>query len=139
MYDPWADLKSRPGIVFNMANLPTGDAWWLPGIQAIAINKGMSRVERRCALAHELAHVDLGDIHMNGRAGRRNEDEADQLAARRLINIDDLIGVIFADSYAAAADDLDVSEHILRVRMKHLHPAERGALKRARSMREETA
>ncbi|HEY3925238.1 MAG TPA: ImmA/IrrE family metallo-endopeptidase [Acidothermaceae bacterium] len=139
MYDPWADLKSRPGIVFNMASLPTGDAWWLPGIQAIAVNRGLSRIERRCALAHELAHVDLGDVHMDGRAGRRNEDEADQLAARRLITIEELAAVIFADDYQTAADALDVSEHILRVRMKHLHPAERGALKRARSMREETA
>lgn len=138
-YDPWGDLKSRPELTFGMARLQVGQAWWFAGLRAIAVDSRLGRIERRCAMAHELAHVDLGDVHMEGRAGRRNEDAADQLAARRLIVLDDLLAVIHSPDHATAASDLDVTEHILRVRLRHLHPAERGAVQRARSMREDAS
>ncbi len=91
------------------------------------------RDERRCALAHATAHLDLGHNEvMSPVIEAREENAADQLAARRLIPVDDLIDCARAGMTAEeVAAHLDVTSHTLQVRNAHLHPSKRAALRRA--------
>ena len=87
----------------------------------------LSAVERRCALSHEIAHVDLGHRH-SGHLwfDDHQEREANTLAARRLIDIDAL-----ADAFSVTRDDralgelLNVVVAVVHTRFAHLHPSER--------------
>ena len=58
-YNPWADLRAREELTCAVTRLPDGwgDAWYDPVTHGIVIDDRLSRVERRCVLAHELAHV----------------------------------------------------------------------------------
>src|SRR4051812_19181877 len=99
---------------------------WVPDFDVVLIDQALDRAGRRCTLAHELAHIDLG----HGRAGhKRDEGAADQLAARRLMTVQQLMTVVgWTASPVEAALELDVTEHMLAVRLKHLHPSELHAL-----------
>lgn len=137
LYSPWEDLAARPHLTYVKTRLPVADAWYLPDVPGIAIDDRLTRIESRCVLAHELAHIDLGHHHQvagtgrgTGRIARRNESEADQLAARRLVNLHELVRRLLGASCRwEVADSLDVTEHLLTVRLEHLHPAERAYLK----------
>ena len=138
-YDPWqdADARSDVDVVIDPALPPgRGDAWWIRMLRAIAIRDGLHPTHRRCVLAHELVHVDADDDQLAGhgpdgtRLGRRQEQRADRTAARRLIRLQDLVAAIAthpADP-AAVAHELDVTQHVLRTRLEHLHDAERATL-----------
>lgn len=139
LYDPWSDLASRPHLTYVTTRLPLADAWYLPDVPGIAMDDRLTRTERRCVLAHELAHIDLGHHHQpagNGpgtsRMARRNERDADMLAARRLICIYRLAAALAEERHCRwhVAELLDVTEQLLQVRLEHLHPSERALLKR---------
>jgi Zn-dependent peptidase ImmA (M78 family) len=137
-YDPWADLHARPHICcdWHSVELPLGDGWWLPDVLGIVLDRRLTRVERRCALAHELRHVDHGDeqvahIGPDGpRLGRRQEARADREAAHKLIELDDLAAAMraYIDHPAAVADDLDVTLAVLHCRLDTMTAAERSEL-----------
>lgn len=89
--------------------------------KVVLVDTEAHRSARRCALAHAVAHIDLGHVPESGRAGRRYEDHADQLAARRLIPLDRLADVLtWALGPDEVADELDVTEHMVRVRVRML-------------------
>lgn len=128
-YNPWSDLAGRPELTFGVTNLPdgSGDAWWLPDVPGIAMNRGLTRTRRRCALAHELVHAEVGDrpCHDNGpdgpRLARRDELFADRVSAERLISLDGLADALaWALSPEEVADELDVTPHVARVRIRNL-------------------
>lgn len=137
-YNPWADLASRPHICCDThtVELPSGRGWWLPDVMGIVLDRRLTRVERRCALAHELQHVDYGDVQVAGvgpdgpRMARRQERRADREAARRLVHVEALVVALRAHPHdpAAVADELDVTIDVLRCRLEDLHPGERGHL-----------
>lgn len=138
LYCPWEDLAGRPELTFVRMRLPVADALYMPDVPGIAVDDRLNRVERRCVMAHELAHIDLGHHHQvagcgpgTSRIQRRRECEADQLAARRLLSIREM-GEALAPASCRweAADSLDVTEHLLDVRLEHLHPSERAYLRR---------
>jgi hypothetical protein len=115
------------------------DGWYLSDVPGIALDDRLTRIQRRCVLAHELAHIDL-DHHDqvagcgpgSARLARRNEVAADRLAARRLIRLDDLISWLpYAAGSSEAAELLDVTEQLLGVRLAALDARERGILDRA--------
>lgn len=150
IYDPWQDLRDRNHLTLAITRLPIGDAWYLHDVPGIALDDRLTRVERRCVLAHELAHIDLGhmDQAANGlcwdlgtsRIARRRELAADKIAARRLILTRRLAEALCShDDQPSVADDLDVTERVLAVRLDHLHPAERGYITRRIAMRESVA
>jgi Zn-dependent peptidase ImmA (M78 family) len=146
LYDPWADLARRPDIVCRSCRLPAGDGLWFHDLRAIALDDRLDRTGRRVALAHELVHVDFGDEQVaqcgpdGPRQARRQESRADQEAARRLIPLRALGQALSAHPHdlSAAADELDVTVHLLVVRIERLHPAEQGKL-RARAGRDDHA
>ncbi len=129
MHHPWGDLRRRPHINLTWTPLPEQLAAVTDGRERIWMDTTLSQVERRCAICHELAHIDLGHACGDDPA---LELAASKLAARRLIWITDLESVFgWSLQPAEQADILWVTEAVLQVRLEHLHPAERGLLRRA--------
>lgn len=132
-YDPWRDLAGRPHLTFAIARLPTGHGWYLEDVPGIVLDDRLSRVERRCVMAHELAHVDLGHHDQaagNGpgtsRIARRREREADELAAHRLLDLRRLADALaWALCPEEVADELDVTVDVVRRRIRNLTPEDK--------------
>lgn len=125
-YHPWRDLRSREHLELTWENLPPGVRGITDGSSAIWMEPDMLQVERRCTLAHELAHVDLGHTTKPTVA---EESAARRMAARKLIEWDALVDA-FRWSHTAeeCADELWVTLHVLEDRLRFLHPNERALL-----------
>ncbi|WP_230747585.1 ImmA/IrrE family metallo-endopeptidase [Brevibacterium sp. CCUG 69071] len=84
------------------------------------------QVERRCTLAHELAHIDLGHTEKTTVA---EENAARRYAAQKLIDWDALVDAFrWAHNAHEAADELWVTPEVLEDRLRFLHPNERALL-----------
>ena len=133
---PWRTLRHLPGVRIVWSHdddlLAGADAWWYPDSDTIVMDSRKKQVVRRCALAHELAHRRRHDGPCdNDRDSGRQEAAADLMASRWLIDIHPLgEALAWTGCEVEAADELWVTVHLLRVRLKHLHPAERAYLKR---------
>lgn len=148
-YNPWADLGSRPHICCDShtVELPVGHGWWLPDVMGIVLDRRLSRIQRRCALAHELQHVDNGDeqVYTVGpdgpRQAKRQETRADRQAARRLIPIETLAAAMRAHPHdpEVVAHELDVTVDVLRCRLDHLAAVERRCLEEELARRDDSA
>lgn len=105
---------------------------WVSSESMILIDQDMHRVMRRAALAHEIAHIDLGHrTHLEGRMGRRAERDADRLADRRLLgSISDIAEAVatYAGDNSAIADALDVPVEVLIRRVETMHPRDRARI-----------
>ncbi|MFD8319681.1 ImmA/IrrE family metallo-endopeptidase [Kitasatospora purpeofusca] len=115
-YDPAAELD-RMGI--PVVRLWLRDTWgvWSPTRRAVVIAAGLSPVEEKCVLAHELEHIHAGDTGCGNRDGLRAERLADLRAARKLIALSDFCRVRqWASSEAEMAEELGVTTWILRTR-----------------------
>ena len=136
-YCPWEDLAGRDDIVYRSCPLPGVDGLWFPDLKAIALDRRLNRAGRRSALAHELVHVDSGDVQLahvgpdGPRLARRQEARADREAARRLIPVDALALALATYPYdlAAVAEELEVTLDVVACRIENLHPAEQGYLR----------
>lgn len=96
------------------------------GRSLIVMNPHQSQRQRRCTLAHELAHIELG--HING-ATDAEESQAREHAARRLIPIDRLMDALrWADNLSEVAHELWVDEQTLMDRIDTLTEDERQRL-----------
>lgn len=126
MIHPWRDLRSRPHITVIWTDL--GDRLGATdGHSTVWLDDQQLQVERRCTLAHELAHIDLG--HTSG-CSDRDEIQASRLAARRLIRLDQLAdALVWSQHLDVVAEALWVDVPTLRARLDHLHPAERHYLR----------
>lgn len=136
-YSPWKHLASMPAVLIDYVDLPSGHAWWSPAHQVILMARGLTSSQRRCALAHELAHIDLGHVGVDDYPDADRQDgrlhaDADRLAARRLIDIHRLadIATAYPDDPHRVAEELDVDYETLAARVRWLHPAERHYLRR---------
>ncbi|WP_311656086.1 ImmA/IrrE family metallo-endopeptidase [Rothia mucilaginosa] len=109
---------SQLGIRIIDACLPAGTlALWDETTRTILASPGLLRRQRRCVIAHELAHAVNGDTHalLDDVAARKRERRADLTAAGWLL---DPVAVrtalaVSPDSLSAAAADLDVTPRIL--------------------------
>lgn len=128
MYDPGADAAERyPDITIRRADLPFAHAAYFPRRGLILINRVLSRRGWRCALAHELVHLDHGHPEpASDLLERRQEAATDREAARRLISLDDLADALrWALGPDEVADVLDVEAAVVRDRVRHLTDAEK--------------
>lgn len=140
-YHPWRHLRSRPDIDLQVE--AEGDdilGTWDLGERRIRLHPRASQVQRRCTIAHELVHAELGHD------GCQNQDVERMVmheAARRLISVDALAdeALVHEDDLEGLADALWVDLDTLRARMdpRHLHPADRGYLRRRLATKEQTA
>lgn len=147
-YSPWDDLASRPELTFGVTDLPegAGEAWWLPEVPGIVMRRGLTQVERRCALAHELVHVDREDRprHTVGpdgpRLARRQEMAADDIAAARLIPLDRLADALqWSFSPDEVAEELGVTPKMARIRILGLSADEKAWIDQRLRCKEESA
>lgn len=94
--------------------------------KVILLERESHPTERRCSLAHAIAHIDLGHLSRMGVIGSRQERGADLLAARRLVPIPRLIRCwLPAESFAEVAEGVEVTERFLRLRIDTLRKSER--------------
>lgn len=132
IYDPGRDAAKRypDWVIRHHHNLGVPEVM-CPVRKVVLIERGHEWAERRCSLAHAVAHIDLEHQALSTLT-RWQEAAADRLAARRLIRIRHLVDAwIWSETFAEAAHELDVAPHFLEVRLRHLHPAERHFLRRA--------
>lgn len=116
-YDPYRHAASL-GIRIIDAQPPAGAlALWDEESRTIITTPGLLHRQRRCVIAHELAHAVNGDTHspLDTIAALKRERKADQIAAGWLL---DPVSVrtalaVSPDSLSAAAADLDVTPRIL--------------------------
>lgn len=116
-YDPDAHAASL-GIRIIDAKTPAGTlALWDEQTRTILTTPGLLYRQRRCVLAHELAHAVNGDEHspLDDVAAAKRERRADTLAAGWLLTPDAVATAlaISPDSLSAAAAELEVTDRIL--------------------------
>jgi hypothetical protein len=129
MWNPWGELAARPYLTLNW--IDSGRRGCIDfRSSTITMLRGMRRSERRSVLTHELVHDERGPVPRW--MAPREEAQVRRESARRLINIYDLADALtWAHDEHEAAEELNVDVATLRVRLSHLHPAERGLLSRA--------
>ena len=124
-----AGVAYTPGIVLDQLGIPVVRTWlrdtwgmWSPARRTVVIAAGLSAVQERCVLAHEVEHVLAGDADCNGGpVAIHQERYADREAARKLLAISDLCEVAqWAPDVRTAADELQVTERMLRLRLRDL-------------------
>lgn len=98
--------------------------------QTISLRRGMTQAERRSTVLHECLHVERGPVltTLAAREELRVEKETARLLLPDVHRVGDALA--WAHDLREAADELWVDEQLLRCRLEHLHPAERGYLKR---------
>nr|DAX56801.1 MAG TPA: IrrE protein [Caudoviricetes sp.] len=116
-YSPDAHAASL-GIRIIDAQPPAGIlALWDEESRTIITTPGLLHRQRRCVLAHELAHATQGDTHalLDDIAARKRERRADLTAAGWLLNPTQTARALalYPDNLAAAAAELEVTDRIL--------------------------
>jgi hypothetical protein len=84
---------------------------------------------QRCTLAHEIEHAARGRPPTEPVLAAREELAIEKATARRLIDVRALGEALAeSDDPLHVAETLNVDPALLRVRIEHLHPAERAFL-----------
>lgn len=119
-YEPRAELE-RMGIPIIRLWLRDTLGVWSPQDQAVVIADGLTAVQERCVLAHELEHVLAGDAGCAGSRGVRAELLADRRAARKLIGVTDFYRAMqWAADEHQLAEELQVTTWMVRARYADL-------------------
>jgi hypothetical protein len=136
--DPWAELAARPDLLLVRAPIAERGRYY-HGRRAIVLRTGLLLVEERATLWHELVHAERGDEPCD-RWDDRQEGRCTREAARRAIGVRDLAdALVWSSCEHEVADELKTTTELLRARLEHLHPAERGYLRRRLEAREGAA
>lgn len=125
MFHPWRRLRGKPEIDVTWPVMPDrlGST---DGATVIRMHPHQSQVQRRCTLAHELAHVELGHV---GGCSPTEERIAQHHAARWLIDLGDLLDALrWAEDLREVADCLWVDEPTLMTRLDGLTAGERAQI-----------
>lgn len=139
-YDPWADIAVRhPGVHVERCDMRPASGAWVAEHQVILLDRGLLRAERNSTLAHEVAHIDLEHAITGLRwFDRRQERDADAAAARRLLPLEDLAAVLaWALSAVDVARELDVTAHMVNVRLRGLSEVEKHTIEQMITMKGE--
>lgn len=126
-YSPWAELAGTD-LRLEWAVLASGVLGeYRHRERMIVLDPRMPRRQSRSVLCHELRHAEGGDVTTScHRANGRQEQRADQTAARLLVGLGPLLdaATIHGQHLSAMAVELNVSDHLLRVRLATLSPDE---------------
>lgn len=133
-YSPWTDAAQRhPDIHIGRVDLRPARGAWVASERVILLDRRLQRAERNAVLAHEIAHVDLAHV-MTGRKwfDRRQERDADRLAADRLVDLVRLADALrWALCPEEVAHELDVPVDVVRRRIRSLTDEEKASIERA--------
>ena len=116
-YDPYRHAASL-GIRIIDAQPPAGAlALWDEESRTIITTPGLLHRQRRCVIAHELAHAVNGDTHspLDTIAALKRERKADQIAAGWLLTPDAVATALAVspDSLSVPLNRLEVTDRIL--------------------------
>lgn len=141
-YDPGADAAARfPDWVIR--HRPLGGVIpevLCPRRKTILIASDDEWPAKRCSLAHAVAHLDLKHQGGHGLLEGWMEAEANGLAAKRLITVDQLAEVLsWSKDPREIAAELVVDRATLEVRRRHIAPWERAYIAQHTNWLEETA
>lgn len=126
MFDPWGALRRLTHIHISFVRMPDGVPGRTDGIRIIWLDKRLQQDERRCALVHELVHLERGHVGCQEPAVER---QVRIETARRLIPIDDLCQhAAWANSIYELAQDLWVTPEVATDRLQSLTPTEMAQL-----------
>lgn len=99
--------------------------------QTISLRRGMTYEQRRCTVLHEVLHIERGPV-LTTLAGREELRVRKETARLILPDVRELArALVWARTPEEAAWELAVDLGVLRDRLRHLHPAERGFVRRA--------
>ena len=130
MYHPWRHFRSLTDWTLQWFKSEQVDGLTHFPSKTVLLDSRLLQVERRCTIAHELVHIERGPFPEHTTA--LEESLVEQIAARRLIDLDKLIDVAcWTSDLHEAADLLWVTPDVLQTRIKHLHPSERAQLQQA--------
>lgn len=118
MFHPWRTLRALAHVTLHWHD--GGPAGWTHFESAtISLRRGMTQVERRCTLTHELEHIERGPA-VRGYADDE-ERAVRENAARRLISFPRLVDAMLwsGDEYELA-DELWVDVGTVRDRLTTL-------------------
>lgn len=124
---PWRSLRLRERITLAWHESgPMG--WSRHSTQTVSLRRDLTYAERRCTLEHELLHLERGPVPVGWVA--QDEERVRRETARRMLPDVRAVGeaLAWAHTEHEAADELGVDVYVLRYRLRHLHPAERGYL-----------
>lgn len=130
-YSPWAHIGLMPDVLVAFDDLEHADAYWEPDERVVLIDRRLGQAARRSKLAHEIAHIEAGDVCCHdgpdaARLNRRQERRADEVAARRLIGLEQLADALaWAWHTGEIADSLHVAEELVCVRIEVLSDTEK--------------
>ena len=129
MFHPWRALRTLTYVVVVWARPhPTAPAA-TDGATVIWLDPRMTQAERRCALTHELVHLEHGH---RGCQPHAVEHAVRAETARRLVSAEALLAAApWALSLDELADELWVTPLVLADRLEHLTAAERVLLEAA--------
>ena len=128
MHHPWRELRAKEHVTVKWEYLP-GDFHAVTDGETIWIDKRLLQVERRCAIAHEQVHIELGHSEPQH---HKDEARVRTITAKRLIDTGDLIDTLkWAHTVEEAADELWVTPEVLQDRLRALSPAEKAMINHA--------
>jgi Zn-dependent peptidase ImmA (M78 family) len=121
IYHPWRHLDGL-GLDVAYANLGDEAGCWDPDTSLIWIDKQLTQAQRRSTLAHELVHAENDHEPCCSPWHERKQERAvEQEAARRLIDLDDLMDALaWCTSLGEVAEELQVDRSILDARIDTL-------------------
>ena len=122
MWHPWRRLRALTNVDLSWRPL-AGLLGATDGRDRIVMDPRQSQAQRRCTVAHELAHLDLGH---GGGCSPVEERAARALAARWLIDMPDLLAALaWTEHLDELADELWVDVDTLLARLDGLTASER--------------
>jgi len=143
VYDPGADAAERyPHITIRRAALRLARSAYFPRRQLILVDEQLDRAGWDASVAHELVHLDRGDLCSadNDVLHAKVERAVEVEAARRLIPFHRLLAAMeFGWDEHELAHELGVDVELLRARCDYnnLRPHERDEIDRRRAEAEQ--
>ena len=127
MHHPWRSLRERDDITLHWATLPAPLHAVTDG-QTVWMHNRLLQTERRCAIAHELVHIERGTQCVDD----TEEHRVRNITAQRLIDTADLIEACkWANNIEEAAEELWVTPEVLTDRLTGLSPIEQALFNHA--------
>jgi Zn-dependent peptidase ImmA (M78 family) len=94
----------------------------------IVLSRLLGQAERRCTLTHELVHLERGPTSSDPRLAAGEERRVDEIAARLLIPLEELIDAIRWGQGHPDHDELWVDPPTLLARVRTLTDTERAMI-----------
>lgn len=136
-FHPWRAIRAMTDVTVLFEAEPGRRGSWCHRTRTIRVNPRLLQVERREVVTHERQHALRGHEACQPPAEELSVRKA---VARELIDLRDLgRALLWSDDLHEVADELWVTPELLQLRVRWLHPAEQGYLRRRLAVKEVSA